>query len=343
MDVILVMAIAGILLSLFFAFTNGYNDAGADVATMVSSGAASVKGALLTASIANFVGALVGGSAVVLTMQGVLTHDVVENVALAMFAAVVAANAWNIFTWYYGIPSSSTHALIGGLIGVGLAFHGLAGVNWGWEELMAGHLTGVTKVLVFLITSVLLGFLGGYILMKITGVALRRAKIGINVNLKRAQWLTTGVQTFAHGANDAQKQMALIALFLVAAGSSSSVEVPLWVRVACAAAIALGTLGGGYRIMRTVGRKIFKIKPVHALVAQANSSLTVLFSTLLGAPVSSTQVVTSGVMGVGTAENRKLVHWRVGKDLMVSWFLSIPVTMVLAAILVIALRSLLGL
>lgn len=343
MDVILVMAIAGILLSLFFAFTNGYNDAGADVATMVSSGAASVKGALLTASIANFVGALVGGSAVVLTMQGVLTHDVVENVALAMFAAVVAANAWNIFTWYYGIPSSSTHALIGGLIGVGLAFHGLAGVNWGWEELMAGHLTGVTKVLVFLITSVLLGFLGGYILMKITGVALRRAKIGINVNLKRAQWLTTGVQTFAHGANDAQKQMALIALFLVAAGSSSSVEVPLWVRVACAAAIALGTLGGGYRIMRTVGRKIFKIKPVHALVAQANSSLTVLFSTLLGAPVSSTQVVTSGVMGVGTAENRKLVHWRVGKDLVVSWFLSIPVTMVLAAILVIALRSLLGL
>jgi inorganic phosphate transporter, PiT family len=343
MDVILVMAIAGILLSLFFAFTNGYNDAGADVATMVSSGAASVKGALLTASIANFVGALVGGSAVVLTMQGVLTHDVVENVALAMFAAVVAANAWNIFTWYYGIPSSSTHALIGGLIGVGLAFHGLAGVNWGWEELMAGHLTGVTKVLVFLITSVLLGFLGGYILMKITGVALRRAKIGINVNLKRAQWLTTGVQTFAHGANDAQKQMALIALFLVAAGSSSSVEVPLWVRVVCAAAIALGTLGGGYRIMRTVGRKIFKIKPVHALVAQANSSLTVLFSTLLGAPVSSTQVVTSGVMGVGTAENRKLVHWRVGKDLVVSWFLSIPVTMVLAAILVIALRSLLGL
>ena len=156
------LAIVGILLSLLFAFTNGYNDAGADVATMVSSGAASVKGALLTASLANFVGALVGGSAVVLTMQGVLNHDVGENVALAIFAAVVAANAWNIFTWYYGIPSSSTHALIGGLIGVGLAFHGLTGVNWGWEELMAGHLTGVTKVLVFLIASVLLGFLGGY-------------------------------------------------------------------------------------------------------------------------------------------------------------------------------------
>lgn len=343
MDVLLVLAIVGILLSLLFAFTNGYNDAGADVATMVSSGAASVKGALLTASLANFVGALVGGSAVVLTMQGVLNHDVGENVALAIFAAVVAANAWNIFTWYYGIPSSSTHALIGGLIGVGLAFHGLTGVNWGWEELLAGHLTGVTKVLVFLITSVLLGFLGGYILMKIAGVALRRAKIRINANLKRAQWLTTGVQTFAHGANDAQKQMALIVLLLMAAGSSSSLEVPLWVRVACAAAIALGTLGGGYRIMRTVGRKIFKIKPVHALVSQANSSLTVLFSTLLGAPVSSTQVITSGVMGVGTAENRKLVHWRVGKDLVVSWFLSIPVTMVLAAILVIALRSLLGL
>ncbi|MCX6650976.1 MAG: inorganic phosphate transporter [Methanomassiliicoccales archaeon] len=343
MDVLSVLAVAGILLSLFFAFTNGYNDAGADVATMVSSGAASVKGALLTASTANFVGALVGGSAVALTLQGVLTNDVGQDVALAMFAAIVAANAWNLFTWYYGIPSSSTHALIGGLIGVGLAFHGLSGVNWGWEELLGGHLTGVTKVLTFLIASVLLGFWGGYILMKVAQLALRRAKVSVNADLKRAQWITTGMQTFAHGANDAQKQMALIALLLIALGSSSSMDVPLWVRVACAAAIALGTLGGGYRIMRTVGRKIFKIRPVHALVAQANSSLTVLFSTLLGAPVSSTQVITSGVMGVGTAENRKLVHWRVGKDLVVSWFLSIPVTMVLAAILVIALRSLMGL
>ena len=342
MDALLILAMAGILLSLFFAFTNGYNDAGADVATMVSSGAASVKGSLLTTSLANFIGALIGGSAVVLTLQGVLTTGIGQEISLAIFAAVTSANLWNLFTWYYGIPSSSTHALIGGLIGVGVSFQGLSGVNWGLDALTRGQLTGVTKVLVFLMISVLIGFLGGFILMKLASLLLRRATVDINVLLKRLQWFTTGAQTLAHGANDAQKQMALIALLLMAMGSSTDLNVPLWVRFACALAIALGTLGGGYRIMRTVGRKIFRIRPVHALVAQTNSALTVMFSTLMGAPVSSTQVVTSGVMGVGTAENRKMVHWHVGKDLVVSWFMTIPATTLLSAILVIGLRYLTG-
>lgn len=340
MDALLVVAMFGILLSLLFAFTNGYNDAGADVATIVSSGAASVKGALLMAAASNFVGAMIGGSAVVLTLQGVLTNEIVGSVGLAIFSAVAAANIWNVVTWYYGIPSSSTHALIGGLIGVGIAFHGLSGVNWGWSELLAGHLTGVSKVIAFLLSSVMLGFGGSYILMKLARLFLRKATVNVNRPMKRLQWLTTGVQTLAHGANDAQKQMALVALLLMAMGSST-LEVPLWARVACAAAMAIGTLGGGYRIMRTVGRRIFKIRPVHALVAQTNSSLTVIFATLLGAPVSSTQVVTAGVMGVGSAENRRLVHWRVGKDLVVSWFLTIPAAAVLSVSIVFVLRALL--
>ncbi|OPX65450.1 MAG: Phosphate transporter family protein [Methanomassiliicoccales archaeon PtaB.Bin215] len=224
---------------------------------------------------------------------------------------------------------------------MGLAFHGLTGVNWGWDELLMGHLTGVIKVIAFLLASVLLGFGGSFILMKTARVLLRKATVNVNRPMKRLQWFTTGVQTLAHGANDAQKQMALIALLLMALGSST-VEVPLWVRVACASAMALGTLGGGYRIMRTVGRKIFKIRPVHALVAQANSSLTVMFATFLGAPVSSTQVVTAGVMGVGSAENRRLVHWRVGKDLVVSWFMTIPASAVLSVLIVLVMRALLG-
>jgi len=340
MDALTVLALAGIALSLFFAFTNGYNDAGADVATIVSSGAASVKGALLMAATNNFIGAMIGGSAVVLTMQGVLTNEIVGSVGLAMFSAVAAANLWNVVTWYYGIPSSSTHALIGGLIGVGIAFHGMSGVNWGWNELLTGQLTGVAKVLTFLLASVLLGFGGSFIMMKLARLFLRGATVNANRPMKRMQWFTTGVQTLAHGANDAQKQMALVALLLMAMGSST-LEVPLWVRVACAAAMALGTLGGGYRIMRTVGRKIFKIRPVHALVAQTNSSLTVIFATSLGAPVSSTQVVTAGVMGVGSAENRRLVHWRVGKDLLVSWFMTIPAAAVLSVVIVIVMRALL--
>jgi PiT family inorganic phosphate transporter len=284
---------------------------------------------------------MVGGSAVVLTLQGVLTHEIVGSAGLAMFSDVAAANVWNLVTWYYGIPSSSTHALIGGLIGVGVAFHGLAGVNWGWQELLSGQLTGVIKVIAFLLASVMLGFGGSFVLMKAARVLLRRSTVSVNRPMKRLQWLTTGVQTLAHGANDSQKQMALVALLLMAMGSSS-MAVPLWVRVACAAAMALGTLGGGYRIMRTVGRKIFKIRPVHALVAQTNSSLTVIFATVMGAPVSSTQVVSAGVMGVGSAENRRLVHWRVGKDLVVSWFMTIPAAAVLSALLVIVMRALLG-
>ena len=339
MDALTAVAMFGILLSLAFAFTNGYNDAGADVATIVSSGAASVKGALLMAGASNFVGAMIGGSAVVLTLQGVLTNEIVP-VGLAIFSAVAAANVWNVVTWYYGIPSSSTHALIGGLIGVGIAFQGLPGVNWGWNELLAGHLTGVAKVIAFLLASVMLGFGGSFILMKLARLLLRKATVNVNRPMKRLQWFTTGVQTLAHGANDAQKQMALVALLLMAMGSST-LEVPLWVRLACAAAMALGTLGGGYRIMRTVGRKIFKIRPVHALVAQTNASLTVMFATFLGAPVSSTQVVTAGVMGVGSAENRRLVHWRVGKDLVVSWFMTIPAAAVLSVVIVIVMRDLL--
>ncbi|MDD1771997.1 MAG: inorganic phosphate transporter [Methanomassiliicoccales archaeon] len=341
MDALFLLAAAGILISLFFAFTNGYNDAGADVATMVSSGAASVKGALLTASLANFVGALIGGTAVVLTLQGVLADDLGDDSALMIFSAVTAASVWNLITWYYGIPSSSTHALVGGLVGAGVAFLGPSGVVWGFDELLAGELTGVTKVLFILLLSVVMGFVGGYLLMKLARVLLRRADRGIGTSLKRLQWFTTGVQTLAHGANDAQKQMALIALFLATMGSGD-IGVPFWVRLVCAAAIALGTLGGGYRIMRTVGRKIFKIRPVHALVAQTNTSLTVIASTLAGAPVSSTQVVTSSVMGVGTAENHKLVHWRVGKDLVVSWFITFPITAIISAILVLVLKVLIG-
>lgn len=341
MDTLTVAAVLGILLSFAFAFTNGYNDAGADVATIVSSGAASVKGALLMAATSNFAGALIGGSAVVLTLQGVLTNEISGSIGLAIFSAVGAANVWNLVTWYYGIPSSSTHALIGGLVGVGIAFHGLSGVNWGWEELLMGQLTGVIKVIAFLLASVLLGFGGSFVLMKLARVLLRKATVNVNRPMKRLQWLTTGIQTLAHGANDAQKQMALVALLLMALGSSS-MDVPLWVRVACAAAMGLGTLGGGYRIMRTVGRRIFKIRPVHALVAQANTSLTVIFSTVLGAPVSSTQVVTAGVMGVGSAENHRLVHWRVGKDLVVSWFLTIPASAILSVLFVMVLRASMG-
>ncbi len=275
----------------------------------------------------------------VLTLQGVLAVELVEELGVAR---PQRGRGHRPEPGHLVLRDTVpfTHALIGGLVGVGMAFHGAAGVHWGAEELLQGQLAGVVKVPAFLGWPRCSGLRRLVSAHEGARLALRRATIGVNRQMRRVQWITTSVQTLAHGANDAQKQMALVALLLMAMGGTA--DVPLWVRTACAAAIALGTLGGGYRIMRTVGRKIFKIRPVHALVAQTNASLTVVFATALGAPVSSTQVVTAGVMGVGTAENRRLVHWRVGKDLVVSWFLTIPATALLAGSTALGLKWITG-
>ncbi len=207
-------------------------------------------------------------------------------------------------------------------------------MNWGFEELVAPphQLVGVAKVLVFLVISVVLGFIGGYLAMKSFRVALRNSNKGINRSLRRFQWITSGLLAFAHGANDTQKQMVIITLALLGAGYTSSADVSGWTRFACALAIALGTLGGGWRIQRTLGSRIYRIAPVHSLSSQASSATSILISTAAGSPVSTSQVVSSSVVGVGAAENAKLVHWQVGKQMVFTWLVTMPTSAIISGI-----------
>lgn len=318
--------------ALFFAFTNGFQDSSATVATMVASRAASPKAGVLYSAGFGFLGAILGGSAVAFTVEGLVRIPSDALFVYVLFAAVVSAASWNIITWWFGLPSSSTHALIGGLVGGGIAGAGTGSIAWGWAELLNGQLTGLTKVLIFLFLSVIIGFLGGYAIKKASTFLLRNANRKANRSIKKVQYVTTAVLSFSHGANDGQKQMGVIVMALLSAGVVSAQEVPLWVRLACAMAIALGTIGGGWKIMKTLGRRIFPIKPIDSLDSQLTSSGAILLATAAGAPISSTQVVASSILGVGTGERAKMVQWSVGKHMAMSWLLTIPASAGLSAL-----------
>lgn len=328
--------------ALFFAFTNGFQDSSATVATMVACRAASPKVSVLFSATFGFLGAILGGSAVAFTIQG-LVHVPEQEVLLPMLlAAVLSAASWNLVTWWFGLPSSSTHALVGGLVGAGLAGAGTDSISWGTSELMDGEFTGLVKVLLLLILSVIIGFTAGYVMKKASLVLLRNAKRSVNDPIRRVQYLTTAILSFSHGANDGQKQMGIMTVALLAGGIIGVQDIPMEVRLLTALAIALGTVGGGWKIMKTLGRRIYPIRPIDSLDSQIASSVTILTSTGAGAPVSSTQVVASSVMGVGAGEKAKMVQWSVGKHMVISWMLTIPASACLAALMFNIVASLFG-
>lgn len=340
-DIILLIAVV-MALTLFFAFTNGFQDASATVATMVACGAATPRTGVLYSALFGFAGALLGGSAVAFTIEGLISVEEPLLLLNILLAAVLSASGWNIITWRFGLPSSSTHALVGGLVGGGLAGAGADSIDWGISSLMSGELTGLVKVLLFLVLSVAIGFTAGYAVKKLSSAALRNAHRSINHPIRRSQYLTTAVLSFVHGANDGQKQMGVMTIALLAGGVITVQEIPLWVRLLTALALGVGTIGGGWKIMKTLGRKIFPIKPIDSLDSQIASFGTILLSTLAGAPISSTQVVASSVMGVGAGERLKMVQWSVGKHMVISWLLTIPASALLSALLFNILRPLLG-
>ncbi len=339
---IVLMAYAVVAVTLFFTFTNGFQDSSATVATMIACRATTPRIGVLYSAVLGFLGAALGGSAVAFTVEGLVSIGEPSLFVQVLLAAVLSAVSWNIITWWFGLPSSSTHALVGGLVGGGMAGAGAGSIEWGLSALASGQIVGLTKVLLFLVLSVAIGFAAGYIVKKASMVALRNARRTINGPIRRAQYLTTAVLAFAHGANDGQKQMGIITIALLSGGLIAVHEIPLWVRTLTAVAIALGTVGGGWKIMKTLGRKIYPIKPIDSLDSQLASSGTMLLSTLAGAPVSSTQVVVSSVMGVGAGERVKMVQWSVGKHMLISWLLTIPASALLSALLFNILSSLLG-
>jgi inorganic phosphate transporter, PiT family len=309
-------------LAFIFGFLDGFHGSASVVATAISSRAMRPRQILLLASVAEFVGPFLFGVAVANTIGRDLT-DPLQMTLPVVVAAVLAAIVWKAITWWAGIPSSSSHSLLGGLLGALLMAGGVAAIK--------GY--GLLKISASLFLSPLLGLLGGFLVMHLILLLTRRATPAINDFFKQGQLFTTVGLALSHSGNDAQKTMGIIALGLVATGMQPVFEVPYWVVGASAAAMALGTLFSGQRIIRTVGSKFYKIRPVHGFGAQAGAGVVIMTAALLGGPVSTTQVVSSTVVGVGSAERLSKVRWHVFYDIGLAWILTIPLTVALAAIL----------
>ena len=316
------VAIAIIGVALFFDFINGFHDSSNVVATMISSRAMSARNALALSAVAHFCGPFLFGVAVATTIG----HDVVDPKAITIvviFAALAASIIWNLVTWYFGIPSSSSHALVGGLIGA-------VSVDFGFAVI---QVRGLLKVLVALFISPILGLVIGYLLMRLVLFLARGASPRINWAFKRAQIITSLALALSHGTNDAQKTMGIIAMALVTLGYLSEFSVPWWVIALSAGAISLGTAFGGWRIIRTLGTKFYKIRPVHGFTAQVASACIILGAAFLGGPVSTTHVVSSAILGVGSATRFSRVRWNVVGNIVAAWVLTIPASALLAALL----------
>jgi len=256
-----------------------------------------------------------------------------------ILAALISAVGWNIFTWYIGIPSSSSHALIGGLVGAGLIDSTLrqAAISLGTMDdvyaiLRVVKVAGLMKIVIALLLSPLLGFAAGFLVLRIIRFLTRGATPAVNQVFKRGQVLTAIGLALSHGTNDAQKTMGIITMGLLAMGVIPEFRVPIWVVGLCAAAIAAGTATGGWRLIKTLGGKFYKIRPVHGLTTQVSSAGVILGAALLGGPVSTTHVVSSAIMGTGSAERFSKVRWGVGKQIVLTWIVTIPATAIVAAL-----------
>jgi len=309
-----------IILALIFEFLNGMRDSSNIVATMISSRAFHPQTALGITAVAEFLGPFLFG----VTVAKTVGSDIVDSHLLtldALVACLLAAIIWNLVTWFLGIPSSSSHALIGGLIGVVAITAGLGAIN----------LNGIYKVLIGLFLSPLAGFIVGFLVLRVIYFLARHASPNINQFFKRAQFFTAVGLAFSHGTNDAQKTMGIITLSLLIGGVIGQFIVPFWVIVMSASIMALGTALGGWRLIRTLGGKFYKIRPVHSFATQLTSAFVILASSFGGAPVSTTQVVSSAIVGVGSSERFGKVRWSVVSDILIAWVVTIPVSGLISA------------
>jgi PiT family inorganic phosphate transporter len=313
------LLIAVIVLALAFDFLNGVHDSSNIVATMISSRALSPRVALAMTATAEFLGPFIFGVAVAETVGGVADADAISLQVL--IAALSSAILWNLFTWYIGMPSSSSHALVGGMIGAVVIAAGWSAVN----------MNELKKIFIGLFTSPFIGFIVAYILMKIILLLCWKASPKINWFFKRGQIFTGLSLALSHGTNDAQKTMGIITLALVISGYITTFVVPTWVIFLSSTMIALGTATGGWRLIRTLGGKIFKIRPLDGFTSQLASSIVILGASLVGAPVSTTQVVSSSIMGAGSAVRLNKVRWGVAQGMASAWLLTIPSTALVAA------------
>ena len=327
MEYILIITVAIVIFSLIFDFINGFHDTANAVATAVSTRALTPRTAILLASVMNFIGALTFTG-----VAGTITKDIVdpfklENGLIVVLAAIIAAILWNLITWYYGIPSSSSHALIGSIAGAAIASQGSFAVL---------HYEGFTKIIVVLLVSPIIAFCVGFIMYSIVKVVFKNANLTkSNRNFRFFQIFTASLQSFSHGTNDAQKSMGIITLALIVANiqTGTSVEPQLWVKVACATAMGLGTAVGGWKIIKTVGGNIMKIRPANGAAADLSSALTIFVASSLHFPLSTTHVVSSSILGVGSSNRIKGVKWNTAQRMIITWVITLPISALLAALI----------
>jgi PiT family inorganic phosphate transporter len=310
-----------VLLAMAFDYINGFHDTANAIATSVSTRALKPRHAILLAAFLNFTGALLStGVAKTIGADIVKSASYVKSEEVIV-AALIAAIVWNILTWWYGIPSSSSHALIGGMMGAVIASAGADALNF----------AGIGKIILSLVLSPLVALMSGYFIMiALLWIFGRFAPYALNSGFKRMQLLSASLMSLSHGSNDAQKAMGIITLTLVSAGQLDSFEVPTWVKFACATAMGLGTAAGGMRIIKTMGTKIFKMEPINGFAADLNSSLVIFSATFLHLPVSTTHVVSGSIMGVGSAKRVRAVHWSVAQQMLYAWVLTIPLSAIVS-------------
>ncbi|WP_066370868.1 inorganic phosphate transporter [Neobacillus fumarioli] len=330
MSLVFILTILIVIFALGFDFINGFHDTANAIATSVSTKALRPRQAILLAAVMNFIGAL--------TFTGVaktISKDIVDpfslhNGSVVILAALISAIAWNLITWYFGIPSSSSHALIGSIAGAAIAAEGFYSLNY--------H--GFIKIIEGLILSPILAFIVGYILYSIFKVVFKNFNLAkTNRNFRYIQIATAALQSYSHGTNDAQKSMGIITMALIANKMlPHNAEVPFWVQVSCALAMGLGTSVGGWKIIKTVGGKIMKIRPINGVAADLTGAGIIFGATYIHLPVSTTHVISSGILGVGASHRLKGVKWDTAQRMVITWVITLPITALIASILYFALN-----
>ncbi|PAE25471.1 MULTISPECIES: inorganic phosphate transporter [Bacillaceae] len=330
MDAVFVITILIVIGALAFDFINGFHDTANAIATSVSTKALKPRHAILLAAVMNFVGAM--------TFTGVaktITKDIVDpftlqNGSLVILAALVAAIFWNLLTWYYGIPSSSSHAIIGSIAGAAIAAAGFSALNY----------QGFLKILQALIFSPLIAFAAGFIVYSIFKIVFKNNNLTkTNRNFRLFQIFTAALQSYTHGTNDAQKAMGIITMALIANNYVTSTDIPFWVQFSCALAMGLGTSIGGWKIIKTVGGKIMKIRPINGVAADLTGAMIIFGATYIHLPVSTTHVISSSILGVGSAHRLKGVKWGTAQRMLITWVITLPISATLAGIVYLILNA----
>ena len=312
-----ILIVAVVFFALVFDFINGFHDTANAIATSVLTRALSIRNAIICSAMMNLIGALIWEGVAKTIGKGIVQTNLVKGEAgqILVLAAIMGAIIWNLVTWWLGLPSSSSHALIGALIGAAIAAKGIGVLNG----------EGLTKIGIALVFSPIAGFLGGAILMLLVmNIFAQKAPSRLNKWFKWLQILSANWMAFSHGSNDAQKSMGIITMALIVGGFQTGEHVQTWVKLSCALAMAIGTALGGWRIIKTVGKKIMGLQPVHGFASETAAALVVTIATHFGAPVSTTHVISSSIMGVGSAKRLSAVRWNIVGQIALAWLMTLP-------------------